>query len=174
MIRTKKIMYVIVLIVKINNTDKLIAQKNIYLSVGSYRELEFNRYLTTVSLGFLYNSDKKVLVGAEICKFKFWQTGYSSYGIGLSPIVQICIIKKNMHKLYLESKGGIMYMFPEYPETAVNYSLLLGTCYEIHLLEKHKLRFGFAYRHSSNGKIKEQPTNQMWDGIGINSGWIFN
>jgi hypothetical protein len=174
MIKSRMFKYITIIIILFTSKHKILGQKNIYISRGNYKELEFNRYLSTLGIGILFNGIKPVLIGGEICSFKFWDNNYSSIGIGLCPIIQLQLMKLNKNKLFFESKGGVMYMFPEYSNTAINYNLSLSPVYEIQLLEKHKLRFGVAFRHSSNGKRKEQFTNQMWDGIGFSSGWIFN
>ena len=63
---------------------------------------------------------------------------FSSYRGGAARAVYRLNEALNKNKLFFESKGGVMYMFPEYPNTAINYNLSLSPVYEIQLLEKHK------------------------------------
>ncbi|MDP3555962.1 MAG: hypothetical protein Q8T03_01235 [Bacteroidota bacterium] len=107
-------------------TNKIIGQGSKYTSIGIFKGIEYNSFLTTVGSGILYNNGKKLRAGGEIHAYKFWDKYYSSLGIGYSPVLQLFLLKRAKYKLFLDTKGGIIYMFPEYQDTAVNFTFFLA------------------------------------------------
>jgi len=66
-----------------------------------------------------------------------------------------------------------MYLFPEYPQYALNYAFWGGPSLKFALSEKYKLKFGICYNHLSNAKKAEQIKNSSLDGLGFNIGLAF-
>ena len=134
----------------------------------------FDNYIvSSVDAGSFFNQNKYFLVGASAHVCRFWAPDYSSASFGLGPSVQIYLLNRAHTRFYLEGKGAVLYMFPEYPATAINYSFFGGPTCDIQMQEKGRLKLGLGYNHVSNAKRKEQPTNGSWDGLGFSIGWVF-
>ena len=121
----KKISLLILLFTCILILNNLFAQKKSYLSFDSFKELRYNSYLTTANAGILYSDGKKMFGGGEIHLYKFWDQDYSSLGFGYSVVFQRKLIERKKTQLFLETKGGVIYMFPENERTAVNFTFFL-------------------------------------------------
>jgi hypothetical protein len=151
------------------------AQRNVYLSINHTKEVNVpqENYISSLDAGAVFGKGHYFFAGGGISVMKVWGPEYSSLGIGLGPDVQINILRRSKFKLFLEGKGRVMYLFPEYPGTELNYAFWGGPSIEFYLSERSKLKLGPCYNHLSNAKGREQNYNRSLDGIGINIGLAF-
>lgn len=153
-----------------------IAQKrNVYISLSNSKEINVpeENYISAFDIGAVFEIENYFYVGAGINATKVWGKGYSSLGIGAGPEIQFYVYKREKLKLFLEGKGRVMYLFPEYPGTELNFAFWGGPGAEIFLTNRNRLKIGFCYNHLSNGKDTEQYMNQNLDGLGLTIGWFF-
>jgi hypothetical protein len=172
---TKNHIRLIVVTLLCHFTAKLSSQRNIYAEVTNSKEVDVpeENYITAINAGAVFGIGNYFYAGGGINATKVWGAGYSSLGLGAGPEIQVYMLKKTKVKLFLEGKGRVMYFFPEYPGTELNFAFWGGPAVELFLSERNKLKFGFFYNHLSNAKADEQYMNKSLDGLGINIGWVF-
>ncbi|MES2678824.1 MAG: acyloxyacyl hydrolase [Bacteroidota bacterium] len=150
------------------------AQIHAYGSAGHFREIGSNgSNMSTAALGILVNPDHLLTVGLETHVNKFWDYEFSSMGLGARSVAELGLIRSNRHRVVLIAKAGAVYMFPENPGTALNFTFMGGPAYEYMVNCRNRLRIEAMYTHFSNGKTKGDATNPTWDGAGINIAWLF-
>ncbi len=151
------------------------AQKNVYISLNNAKEVAVpqENYISSVDAGAVFGKGPWFFAGGGISVMKVWGPEYSSVGVGLGPDVQINVLKRSKFKLFLEGKGRVMYLFPEYPGNELNYAFWGGPSIEFLLSKKCNLKLGPCYNHLSNAKSHEQNYNRSLDGLGINIGFAF-
>lgn len=145
----------------------------LYGEIGNYLEFGYdNSNLTTINGGYVFFHRRRVWLAGEANIFKFWQPDYSSLGVGLRPAVRVYPVQKRTYGVYVEIKGGPIYMFPEYEREAINYTLLASAGAEVRLSAHNSLYFGAGYTHYSNGKRWGDARNPTWDGLGGQVGLV--
>ena len=145
----------------------------LYGEIGNYLEFGYdNSYLTTVNGGYVFFHRPRIWLAGEANVFKFWHPDYSTLGIGLRPSVRFYPIQQPRYGIYLEAKGGPIYMFPEYEREAINYTLLASVGVDVRLSTHNSLYIGAGYTHYSNGKRWGDARNPTWDGLGGQVGLI--
>lgn len=145
----------------------------IYGEIGSYGEFDYNAsVLTAINGGYVFFHRKRIWLAGEAQVFKFWNTDYSTLGVGLRPSVRIYPVRQPKIGVYIEVKGGPIYMFPEYAREAINYTLLASMGSEVRVSAHNALYLGVGYTHYSNGKKWGDPRNPTWDGMGGQIGII--
>ncbi len=130
-------------------------------------------YISALDIGVVFGVGNCIYVGAGINATKVWGKGYSSIGIGAGPQIRVYVLKSGKLKFFIEGKGRVMYLFPEYPGTELNFAFWGGPSAEMFVTKRNKIKFGFCYNHLSNGKPREQYMNQSLDGLGFNIGVVF-
>src|SRR5690606_33642523 len=110
--------------------------------------------------------------GPEANLYKFTKGAYSSFGIGLRPVTRIFFFSRPKWELFAESKGGVIVMFPQYTQQAVNYTFIGSLGADIQLSRTSSLRLSGGYNHFSNGKAKGDALNPTWDGLGISVSFV--
>jgi len=145
-----------------------------YAETGFYKEIdEYRSYLSSISGGVVYMR-KGFELGGELNIYKFWNSDYSSVGVGIRPVARYSLIRFGKGiSLLTEVKGGVIYMTPEHPANAVNYTFNAGFAMEVPVKNKNKMRVGFHYSHFSNGKRMGDIENPTWDGLGLYINWLF-
>jgi hypothetical protein len=173
--KAKYHMHLFFLLMGLYFTKTLPAQKNMYVSLNNTKEVNVpqENYISSIDAGAIFGKGSYFFAGGGISVMKVWGPEYSSLGIGLGPDVQINLLKRNKFKLFLEGKGRVMYLFPEYPGTELNYAFWGGPSIEFFLSKGFNLKMGPCYNHLSNAKSREQSYNRSLDGIGINIGLTF-
>ncbi len=151
------------------------AQRNVYVSINNTKEINVpeENYISSLDAGAVFGKGRYFFAGAGVSVAKVWGAGYSSLGVGVGPDVQINIFTRTKFKLFLEGKGRVMYLFPEYPGTELNFAFWGGPSVEFLLSGKCHLKLGTCYNHLSNGKEREQEYNKSLDGLGLNIGLAF-
>ncbi|MES2514349.1 MAG: hypothetical protein V4580_09390 [Bacteroidota bacterium] len=151
------------------------AQRNIYISLNNTKEVNVpqENYISSLDAGAVFGKGPYFFAGGGLSIMKVWGPEYSSIGLGLGPDVQINVLKRAKFKLFLEGKGRVMYLFPEYPNNALNYAFWGGPSIEFFLSRQCNLKLGPCYNHLSNAKSHEQNYNRSLDGLGINIGFTF-
>lgn len=145
----------------------------IYGEIGSYAEFGYDAsYLTSINGGYVFFHRPRVWLAGESQVFKFWNTDYSTLGMGLRPSVRVYPVRQPKTGVYIEVKGGPIYMFPEYAQEAINYTLLASVGGDLRVSARDALYFGVGYTHYSNGKRWGDSRNPTWDGIGGQLGII--
>ncbi len=173
--KTEKRIYLIALCAIILSISKLSAQKNIYVSLSNSKEINVpeENYISAINSGAVFGIKNYFLAGGGVNVTKVWGPEYSSLGVGAGPDVRIYLLKKSKTKLLLEGAGRVMYLFPEYPGTELNFAFWGGPSVEFFVSENHRLNLGLCYNHLSNGKSHEQNYNRSLDGLGFTVGWAF-
>jgi len=152
---------------------RLQAQESIYVETGVYAEMGYNgSFMATINPGWMFLKGRRVSIAAEANIYKFFAGNYSSIGLGLRPAVRYYPVQRPKYSLYAEIKGGPIYMFPQYPSQAINFTFLADVGTEIKLPAHNALIAGFGYTHFSNGKREGQALNDTWDGFGPHIGII--
>jgi hypothetical protein len=154
----------------------LSAQKqSAYISLINSREINVpeENYISALDAGTYFETGTYIHIGAGINVTKIWSVDYSSGCFGVGPELQFYFLRRPRIKLFLEGKGRVMYLFPEYPDTELNFAFLGGPNAEFYVNEVNRLKFGICYNHLSNGKPVEQYKNQSLDGLGFSIGWVF-
>lgn len=157
------------------STFSLFGQKHIYLSFSNTKEINVpeENYISAINAGAVFGIGNYIYAGGGLNATKVWSSEYSSLGLGAGPNVRIYLLKKSKIKFLLEGTGRVMYLFPEYPGTELNFAFWGGPAVEFYILENHRLNVGMCYNHLSNGKRHEQDYNRSLDGIGVTIGWTF-
>jgi len=145
-----------------------------YAETGFYKEIdEYRSYLSTISGGVVYLR-KGFELGGELNIYKFWNSAYSSIGLGIRPVVRYHLLQFGSGLFLLtEVKGGVICMAPEHPANAVNYTFNAGFAIEMPVKNKNKMRVGLHYSHFSNGQRSGDIENPTWDGLGLYINWLF-
>lgn len=154
-----------------SNDNKAIAQwvtqKTVYAEIGTHAELDYKQsYLSFVNAGTSIFERRWFVFAAEANVFKFWNPDYSSVGLGVRPVLKLYPIRRPQFGLFWETKGGLMYMLPEYSNAAINYTLLSSIGGEINIGRGNALYAAGGYTHYSNGKRRGDAKNPTWDGFG--------
>ncbi|MBX2906730.1 MAG: acyloxyacyl hydrolase [Taibaiella sp.] len=145
----------------------------IYMEVGGYGEFGyFESYLSAVNGGYVFFNRPGIWLAGEANLFKFWNSAYSSLGVGVRPSLRLYPLRRPKMGVYFELKGGPIYMFPEFEKEALNYTLLASLGAQIRLSDRKYLYAGCGYTHYSNGKRWGDALNPTWDGIGAQVGII--
>lgn len=146
----------------------------VYAETGFYGELDFkNSWLTTANAGVVVAGNKRLFLAAEGNFYRFWNTAYSSLGIGVRPALRFYPLKREKWGLFGGLKGGIIYMLPEYPYTAVNFTLLADAGAQFSLTKHLSFYVAGGFMHYSNGKRKGNVLNPTWDGLGGHTGIVY-
>lgn len=145
-----------------------------YAEAGFYKEVgEYRSYLSNISGGVVYMR-RGFELGGELHIYKFWNSDYSSIGIGIRPVARYSLVRLGKGFSFLtEVKGGVIYMAPEHPANAINYTFDAGFAIEMPVTNKNKMRIGFHYSHFSNGQRSGDIQNPTWDGFGLYVNWLF-
>jgi len=145
----------------------------VYPETGTFAELDYyESYLTVVNAGYVFFHRKRFCLAGEANIFKFWNTDYSSIGLGIRPAVKYYPLQRPKYSLFAEIKGGPIYMFPEFEKEAINFTLLVAVGGEIKISKQNALYAGGGYTHYSNGKRNADMKNPTWDGFGAHIGII--
>jgi hypothetical protein len=157
------------------NTGLEAQEHTIYASLSNTREINthYENYISALDAGAVFGINNYIYAGGGLTIAKVWGPDYSSLAAGIGPDLHIHLIRREKFRFMIEGKGRVMYFFPEYPETAINYAFWGGPTAEFSLSARHKLKLGICYNHLSNAKPVEQATNKSLDGIGFNLGWAF-
>jgi hypothetical protein len=143
----------------------------VYAETGLYGELDFkNSWLTTANAGVVVAGKRRLLLAVEGNFYRFWNTAYSSVGVGVRPAVRFYPLKREKWGLFGGLKGGIIYMLPEYQYSAVNFTLLADAGAQFSLTKHLSCYVGGGFMHYSNGKRKGNVVNPTWDGLGGHAG----
>lgn len=145
----------------------------VYGELGVYGEFGyFESYLSAANGGYVFFNRPRIWLAGEANLFKFWNSAYSSLGVGVRPSLRLFPVKRPKLGVYFELKGGPIYMFPEFEREALNYTLLASLGAQIKLSDHKYLYAGCGYTHYSNGKRWGDALNPTWDGIGAQVGII--
>lgn len=146
----------------------------VYAETGIYGELDFkNSWLTTANAGVVVVGNKRLFLAVEGNFYRFWNTAYSSVGVGARPALRYYPLKREKWGLFGGLKGGIIYMLPEYPYTAVNFTLLTDAGAQFSLTKHLSCYIAGGFMHYSNGKRKGNVLNPTWDGFGGHTGIVY-
>jgi hypothetical protein len=150
------------------------AQKDIYLNAGLFRDVEYHElYVGTVDIGTSFYVNERFAIIPEINICKFGSPLYSSLGAGFRPAIRTYPLLRPHYSLYLEFKGGVMFMFPEYKFQSRNFTYVSSIGADIKLSPKAALRTAIGYHHFSNARIVDHVYNSYSDGLGGYIGYIF-
>lgn len=145
-----------------------------YAETGFYGELDFkNSWLTTANAGVVVAGNKRLFLAAEGNFYRFWNTAYSSVGVGVRPALRYYPLKREKWCLFGGLKGGIIYMLPEYPYTAVNFTFLADAGAQFSVTKQLSWYVAGGFMHYSNGKRKGNVLNPTWDGLGGHAGIVY-
>jgi hypothetical protein len=148
-------------------------KKALYAGTGSYKEIGFaNSYLTTVDVGVTFQLSRWFVVSPEVDMYKFWNSDYSPLGVGFRPALKAYFLNDANWSIFAEMKGGIIYMFPEFENSAVNFTLIQSMGTEIAVSHNKRISLAIGYCHFSNGRRNDNAKNPMWDGVGASVGLI--
>ncbi|MBL7690126.1 MAG: hypothetical protein JNM41_00925 [Flavipsychrobacter sp.] len=146
----------------------------VYAETGFYGELDFkNSWLTTANAGVVVAGKRRLFLAAEGNFYRFWNTAYSSVGVGLRPALRFYPLKREKWGLFGGLKGGIIYMLPEYPYTAINFTFLADAGAQFSMTKHLSCYFAGGFMHYSNGKRKGNVLNPTWDGFGGHAGIVY-
>ncbi|OJW77852.1 MAG: hypothetical protein BGO69_00050 [Bacteroidetes bacterium 46-16] len=166
----------LILLPTISGCSKSKAQvlsSNNYVTYSLFREAGYTDYLNTFDFGRIYRISRWAALGGEASVYKFTADNYSFIGLGLRPVLDIYLLHKGHCSIFTEGRGGIVYMFPEYSRSALNFTFVSTTGVELRVFKTNNLRFGLGYHHFSNGKQYAEITNAVWDGFGISFAWHY-
>jgi hypothetical protein len=151
-----------------------VAQKDIYINSGLYRDLEFNElFVGTVDIGVSFYINERFAIIPEVNLCKFGSPQYSSLGAGFRPAIRTYPLVRPHYAIYLEFKGGIMFMFPEYKFQSRNFTYVSTIGADIKISPKGALRAAIGYHHFSNAKYSDHSYNSYSDGLGGYIGYVF-
>ena len=98
-------------------------------------------YISALDIGVVFGVGNCIYVGAGINATKVWGKGYSSIGIGAGPQIRVYVLKSGKLKFFIEGKGRVMYLFPEYPGTELNFAFWGGPSAEMFVTKRNKIKF---------------------------------
>jgi hypothetical protein len=168
----KGILWMLLFLSSATATAKITA-KGSYIVIGEYKSLVYySSFLTALDIGREYSFSEKISFSGEASLYKFWENDYSSIGLGIRPAMEFNLFRGKGQTFFAEVKGGFMFMLPEYPSNAVNFTFQCGLGSDITVGCKHIIRTGIRYSHLSNGRVMEQVNNPSWDGVGVYVGMV--
>jgi hypothetical protein len=145
-----------------------------FAEAGVYKEFDYRHsYLTSLEAGREYDVHWNFRLGGAVHMYSFGNRDYSTLGLGLRPAIKFFFLRHERFSMFAEVKGGVIYMLPQYPNLAINYTFTGGLGAELPLGRVHRIRFGAGYNHFSNGRRWAEGHNPMWDGLGGYIGWVF-
>lgn len=149
-------------------------QNNFYFSVGFFQELNYPKsFLTTTDVGVLLKINNRLSTGAEINLNRFWKNDKTFLGLGLKPQLAFSVIQKKTYHFILEAKGGVNCILQEDRDEAINFTFLIGSCFEFHRKEVNKIRIGFYYNYFDDGKRIGHLKKSDWKGLGLTLSYLF-
>lgn len=150
-----------------------IKERHTIAEVALYKEANYAKsYLLNINLGREYRLRTWFTFGLEGNIYKFTVDDYSTVGAGIRPITRIYFWSKPKFEIFGESKGGVIIMFPQYPDKAINFTFIGNLGVDLKLFKYSTLRITGGYSHFSNGKEWGDIRNPTWDGYGMGVGFI--
>lgn len=138
------------------------------IGASVYKELESsNSYLLNITYAKEYQLRTWFTLGVEGALNHFTRGQYSSIGATIRPVTRMFFNATPSLEVFGETKGGVMFMLPEYPDKLINFVFVanIGTTWYYKPYEA--IRFSGGYHHLSNGKRHDEVENSMWDGLGV-------
>jgi hypothetical protein len=148
----------------------------LYGELAGMREWDYSKsYLATMNTGVEYIGNPLKSFGCELNVYYYDEIGYSSAGIGLRPMTKYYLWRKQNFRVFVEVKGGVIYMSDEFPEggSQFNFTFSGSTGADFRLTDKAKLLLAVRYNHMSNWNIYGDDNNPTWDGIGVATGVVW-
>lgn len=129
-------------------------------------------FLNTLSVGREYRLRTWWAGGGEVYVYKFSRSDYSTAGVAIRPVSRLYFYSGKKFELFGETKGGIIFMFPQDTYRSINFTFVGALGADIYLFKDDALRISGGYNHFSNGKRKGDVINPPWDGIGISFAFV--
>ncbi|MCB0701021.1 MAG: acyloxyacyl hydrolase [Chitinophagales bacterium] len=150
-----------------------VQQKVNTFETGMFKELGYqSSFLNTFSVGREYRLRTWWAGGAEVFLYKYNQKEYSSLGASIRPVSRIYFYSAKKFELFGETKGGVIFMFPQNTYRSINFTFEANLGADIYLFKNDALRISSGYNHFSNGKRTGDAINPPWDGIGISLAFV--
>jgi hypothetical protein len=151
------------------------SKKDIYANLSLYKDVQFpDLYLSSADIGTsFYLNEGKCAIGPEVSVYRFFSPSYSSLGLGIRPFIRTYIVKDPSFSFFIDCKGGLLFMVPEYKHQRYNYTFVGGLGSDIRISPKSAVRASLAYHHFSNRKSYEYAHNTNSDGIGGQIGYVY-
>lgn len=150
-----------------------VQQKTAIAGLGIFHEAGHNNsYLITADFAREYKIRTWFAFGGEGSVYKFTSGNYSTAGLSIRPVTRIFFYSAKRLDLFAETKGGIIFMLPQYPDKLVNFTFTGTIGADWYLKERMALRLSGGYTHFSNGKPYAELQNPTWDGLGTTIGLV--
>ncbi len=144
-----------------------IQQKTAIAGFGIFQEAGYsNSYLITADFAREYKIRAWFAFGAEGSVYKFTSGNYSAAGLSVRPVTRIFFYPGKRLNVFAETKGGIIFMLPQYPDKLINFTFTATLGADWYFKERMAIRFSGGYTHFSNGKTYADLQNPTWDGLG--------
>lgn len=141
-----------------------------YGEVAGMKEWDYAKsYLVMVNTGVEYIGNPLKSFGCEMNVYQYDERGYSSTGIGIRPMTKYYLWRTNSIRVFIEIKGGVIYMSHEFPEggSQFNFTFSGSAGSDFRLTDRTKLLVAARYSHMSNWNIYGDDFNPTWDGLGV-------
>lgn len=150
-----------------------VKQKSAATTIGAYQEFDFpGSYLVSVAHSRDFQLRTWFTLGAEGVLYHFTQGQYSTVGIMLRPVTRLFVKPAPDWQIFAESKGGVIYMAPQYPDKSVNFVFVGSVGANWQYSKFNGLRLSVGYNHFSNGKQQGDAKNPTWDGLGLELSFV--
>lgn len=151
-------------------------KKYIYAEAAVLKEVDyFESYQAMLNTGVEYIGNPLKSFGVEMNIWQYREKGYNATGIGLRPMTKYYLWRTRTYRIFIEIKGGVIYMTPEYPVggSQFNFTLTGSVGTDLRLTDKTKLLVAARYNHMSNWNLYGEDNNPTWDGVGVTVGMIW-
>lgn len=131
--------------------------------------------LVTLNTGVEYIGNPLKSFGCEMNVYQYIEPGLNTTGLGIRPMTKYYLWRTYGFRVFVEIKGGVIYMLKEYPEdgSQFNFTFSGSVGSDFRLTDKTKLLVAARYSHMSNWNIYGEAYNPTWDGLGVAAGVIW-
>lgn len=150
-----------------------VKEKAAVTTIGAYQEWDYpGSYLVSLAHSREFQLRTWFTLGAEGVLYHFTQGQYSTVGLMIRPVTRLFVKPAPDWQIFAESKGGVIYMTPQYPDKSVNFVFVgsVGASWQYNKF--HGLRLSAGYNHFSNGKQQGDAKNPTWDGLGLEFSFV--
>ncbi|MBS1771773.1 MAG: acyloxyacyl hydrolase [Bacteroidetes bacterium] len=162
--------YVVLIVMLLMGYDSSAQMKHYYAEGAILGEITYAySYEVMLSGGLLYTYSKHLELGGELNLYHYWDNFDRATGVGICPVIKVNLINFRKSKLFVNVKGGVIYMNVAYPYggSQLNFTFAGGIGYETRISDKTTLYLSTRYAHMSNGEIYGVANNPTWDALGV-------
>lgn len=139
-------------------------------------------FLPQTNMGINFFMRRWMSVGIETSLYFPNDHVNSTVGMALRPFARFYVLRTKHARLYLESGGGLVYFFEQFPKsnqqnertgTHLNYTTKYGLGIEMNIAKRTSLMTGIRHLHVANGDLKGSDRNPGHDSNGFFVGVIY-